>query len=63
MSKPFIFRCPTTALSVQGISETDEAPVAGKPRYQSVVCLACKQVHIVDPETGRLFSDEQGRDE
>jgi hypothetical protein len=58
MAKPFIFRCPTTGQNVQGISEIGEQPADGQRLYEGVLCLACQQVHIVNPATGRLMSEE-----
>jgi hypothetical protein len=58
MAKPFIFRCPTTGQNVQGYSERDEQPPSGQRQYEGVLCLACQQLHIVNPATGRLMSEE-----
>jgi hypothetical protein len=49
----FIFRCPTTGLKVQGhvpddkLSKDDNA-------FESVTCLACRQVHLVNPRTAKV---------
>jgi hypothetical protein len=56
MAKPFIFCCLTTGQNVQGYSERDEQPPSGQRQYESVMCLACQQLHIVDSATGRLMS-------
>ena len=58
MAKPFIFRCPTTGQNVQGLSENGEQPADGMRRYEGVLCLACQQLHMVNPATGRLMSEE-----
>jgi hypothetical protein len=58
MAKPFIFRCPTTGQNVQGYSERDEQPPSGQRQYEGVMCLGCQQLHIVNPATGRLMSEE-----
>ena len=54
MSRPYIFRCPTTGLSVQGLADTDEPSEDGRTLYLPVDCLACGLVHLVNPKTGRL---------
>jgi hypothetical protein len=36
----------------------DDQPSDGNRRYQGVRCLACQKVHIVNPFTGKLMSDE-----
>src|ERR1700737_463219 len=58
MAKPFIFRCPTTGQNVQSYSERDEPPPSGQRQYEGMMCLACGQLHIVNPATGRLMSEE-----
>jgi hypothetical protein len=50
----FLFRCPSTGYRVQGwiaedVSEMDE------DAYHSLTCLACQQVHLVNPKTGKVF--------
>lgn len=59
---PFLFRCPTTRLLVQGLHAEDEPKRKkgrndGKPDYVSVECLACGLVHIVDPATGKVAGE------
>ena len=54
----FLFRCPNTGQHVQGLSaeaiSADEANV-----YETVTCIACRQVHLVNPATGTvLLGDE-----
>jgi hypothetical protein len=50
----FIFRCPATGLNVQGhvaddkVSKDDNA-------FESVTCLACRQIHLVNPGTGKVL--------
>ena len=49
-----LFRCPNTGYRVQGwfaedVSETDE------DTYETVTCLACQRVHLVNPKTGKVF--------
>jgi len=47
---PFIYRCPATGLKVQGLSD--------KPRLgalETVYCLACGKLHVVEP---KLRQDE-----
>ena len=52
----FIYRCPTTALNVQGwfadeVADDDTA-------YETVTCLACRQVHLVHRATGKVLGDD-----
>jgi hypothetical protein len=58
MSKPFLFCCPITGLMVQGDTNAPTPDEGEPPRYESVTCLACQYVHIVNPHTGRLLSDD-----
>jgi hypothetical protein len=54
---PFIFRCPNTGRRVQGWS-ADEAPSDGDA-YETISCLACRRVHLVNPTTGKLLGEEE----
>ena len=44
----------------QGYSEAEERPSDGRRHYEGVSCTVCRSFHIIDPETGRLISDNQG---
>lgn len=52
--KTLIFRCPTTGRNVQGWFSVDTS-VAGGESYESVVCTACKNVHLVNPVSGKTL--------
>ena len=50
----FLYRCPDTNQQVQ--ARTDGPPVADDlEAYQSVKCVACSQLHWVNPRTGRVL--------
>lgn len=54
----FLFRCPKTGLMVQG-STGKAAPEAQEVNlYTGVYCNACGGWHLVNPQTGKLVSDE-----
>ena len=53
---PFIYRCPTTGLNVQGLS-ADAVP-ADAETYESVTCPVCTRVHLVNRATGRTLGDD-----
>ena len=58
--RPFLFRCPTTGLQVQGwvaddVADEDDA-------FVTVACTACLQAHFVNAITGRVLGDEAGDD-
>ena len=55
MSRPFLFRCPTTGLTVQGLSE--KAPQAAD-QFVAHRCTACGGLHLVNPATGKLAADK-----
>ena len=49
------YRCPNTGLRVQSyacIRTSDGA-------YEVVTCTICKGVHLIDPVTGRVLSEEE----
>ena len=50
----FIFRCPITGLNVQGCSATSETEAP----YIAHACPACGNVHLVNPISGKLMSEE-----
>ena len=52
--RPILFNCPQTGHKVQGLV-AEEAFGAGGPRYESVNCLACAGVHLVDPVRGTVL--------
>ena len=53
MATTFHYRCPNTGQAVQGWS-ADDATDDGD-EYQSVACLACAQVHLVNLKTGKVL--------
>jgi hypothetical protein len=50
----FLYRCPTTGLNVQGWF-ADE-----KTTYETVTCLACTQVHLINRLTGKVLGSDDG---
>jgi hypothetical protein len=54
---PFLFRCPNTDLHVQGWLADDGSDEPGDT-YGTVNCLACRQVHLVNPSTGRVLGSD-----
>ena len=56
---PFLYRCPATGASVTGWRADGLLPPAGPQLlYVAERCPACSGLHIVNPATGRLLSDE-----
>lgn len=53
----FIYRCPTTALNVQGWF-ADEVGDDEETAYETVTCLACSQVHLVNRATGKVLGQD-----
>ena len=49
---------PNTGQLVQGWS-ADEIP-AEEDSYESVTCLACRQLHFVKRTTGRVLGTDEG---
>jgi hypothetical protein len=54
---PFIYRCPTTGLNVQGLF-ADAVPTDNTETYESVSCPVCTGVHLVNRTTGRTLGDD-----
>jgi hypothetical protein len=56
----FIFRCPSTAQNVQGWSADDVS--AERDVYLPTQCMACRRVHYVNPQTGKVLGAEPRHD-
>jgi hypothetical protein len=54
---PFLFLCPATGRMVQAIHDDDTADRSERPgeSYIGVECLSCGDVHLVNPQTGRVL--------
>jgi hypothetical protein len=51
-SYAFLYRCPTTGHKVQGVIR---APAPDDTStYESVACVACSRVHLVNPSNGHV---------
>jgi len=61
MAIPFLFRCPFTGRTAQGETESDVLSEGPPTFYVGVSCQACLRLHIVNPHTGRLLSEEVDR--
>ena len=49
-----VFVCPITGRPVQGLVPDEETN--DPDAYHTVDCLACGQVHLVSPTTGRVLN-------
>jgi hypothetical protein len=54
---PFIYRCPTTGLNIQGLF-ADAAAADDAETYESVSCPVCTRLHLVNRTTGRTLGDD-----
>jgi hypothetical protein len=50
----FLYRCPSTGKTVQGFT-AEEVPINA---YESMTCLACRQLHFVNPTTGKVLGED-----
>jgi hypothetical protein len=53
----FLFRCPSTGLQVQGWIADDPTEADGET-FEPVACHACRQIHLVNPKTGKTLGDD-----
>ena len=53
MATTFLYRCPATGQTVQGWSA--EEVTDDDTTYESVACVACTQMHFVNPKTGKVL--------
>jgi len=57
--RPFLFRCPTTGLQVQGWAAEDATEKGDA--FVTVACTACLQAHFVNVRTGKVLGEEKGK--
>ena len=55
---PRLFLWPSTGHRVQGWL-ADNGSVNGDETYEGVNCLACRQVHMVNPKTGKVLGADE----
>lgn len=55
---PFLYQCPSTGLKVQGWTADDPADGENET-YETVTCLACTRVHLVNPKTGKVLGTDE----
>jgi len=53
----FLYRCPTTGHRVQGFVAEEVSEDADT--YESITCLACRQVHLVNPANGKVLGADE----
>jgi len=53
-----LFLCPSTGHRVQGWF-ADNGSVDGGETYEGVVWLACRQIHMVNPRTGKVLGADE----
>jgi hypothetical protein len=53
-----LFRCPNMGVHVQGWMADDGSEDGGEV-YQSVTCLACQQVHLINPKNGKMLGADE----
>lgn len=55
----FFYRCPSTDLRIAGQHQAWPLPAGPLDTYVAQSCPACGGLHIVNPATGRLLSQER----
>jgi hypothetical protein len=53
---PFVYRCPTTGMNVQGWVADDATE--GEIFY-SITCTICTRMHLVNPKTGKVLGADE----
>jgi hypothetical protein len=54
----FLFLCPNTGYRVQGWVADDGSSENGREAYEGISCLACGQLHLVNPKNGRVIGGD-----
>jgi hypothetical protein len=57
--RPILFDCPQTGQKVQGLL-AEEAFGAGDTHYETISCLACSGVHLINAGTGAVLGLPRG---
>jgi hypothetical protein len=55
---PFLYRCPNTGYRIQGFVAEE---VSDDQTYVSVTCIMCRQLHLVNPSTGKVVGEDDER--
>jgi len=56
MMATFLYRCPNSGFQVQGYTPEQTSDDDGS--YEAVTCLACQQVHLVHPASGKVLGED-----
>jgi hypothetical protein len=59
MARTFLYRCPDTGRTVQGWSAEEVSDQDHDNAYQSVECLACTRVHLINLKTGKVLGEQE----
>jgi hypothetical protein len=54
-----MYRCPVANLDVQARTADNPAPDQAAGVYETVTCIACTRVHLVDSKTGKVVGTDQ----
>jgi hypothetical protein len=54
----FIYRCPNTGMNVQGWT-ADDPTASDDDAYEAVACTICTQVHLINPNTGKVLGSDE----
>jgi hypothetical protein len=52
-----LFFCPNKAVRVQAFFADDPSENA-EETYETVMCTACRQLHLVNPKSGKVLGSE-----
>lgn len=63
--RPILFSCPRTGSKVQALLAEDSAGTSMRDegtgtRFETVSCLACSGIHLVDPIDGKVLGAAPG---
>lgn len=55
-----LFRCPNNGQRAQGWI-ADDPILLGDLSYDTVSCAACGQSHMINPKTGKVLGEDDGK--
>jgi predicted nucleic acid-binding Zn ribbon protein len=54
----YLYKCPVTGRNVQGFVAEDVSAL-DEDTHEAVSCLACRQLHFVNPATGAVLGTRE----
>lgn len=57
MGRHILFKCPRTGMNVQHWLAHEPASTGTRDGYETVICQACTNLHLIDKSSGKLVGE------